>query len=213
MFPSQEIIKDTQIVLPEINSIGSPSVYNTMVLKYFIHMGYYTLYTQFCSDLGIFCKVDPLFMRRSKIRDFIESGKIDQGISELNDMDIGLIKDNKDIYTAVIIHKGYEMASLTKNNEEEIIKVIEYVRSNLNEVAAEYEEDIETFLEYLIFNCEEMGIDEKRIDTADRINRLILEAYNVEENDLEKIIEGIVLEENELSKTNKFTEFKKMILD
>ncbi|WUR05117.1 glucose-induced degradation protein 8 like protein [Vairimorpha necatrix] len=191
----------------EVESLGNLSKYNSLIFDYFMHMGYGNLCINYAKDLDMDFTFPPLFLLRSKIRDLIESGNIEKAIEELNELDISIYR-NKEVYVNITCHKAYELKFI-----KDEVEVIQFLREALGELALEYEKEVEDFLEYLIFNSTNVDIQEKRVELADNVNYFILENISAKENELEKIIKGIVLEENVLSKKNKFTDFKERILE
>lgn len=191
----------------EIDSLDSLSKYNKLILDYFIYMGYGDLCYDFSKDLNLEFKKHPLFMRRAKIRTLIEDGEIEKAIEELDNLDINIYRI-KEVFVNFTIHKVYEL----KHIKEEVDLII-YLRETLGELALDYEEKVAEILEYIIFNSKNIEIQDKRIELADCINFFILERFNLLDNELEKVIKGILSEENILSQKNKFVEFKERILE
>lgn len=217
----QKKIIDTE---NECESVGGPSIYNTMCLNYMSYMGYGDVCDHFSKETNSPIEPVPILERRSKIRKMIEEGQIDEVFSELNDINIELIDKDYYMYYILMQHKAYEKAYLIHANadidldtrQNLILEVLEYFKNELSQVVEEHPDllpQLEDFLEYLIFNISNIKIEDKRSELADTINRIILNKCNMGENQLEKIIDGILLEENNLSKTNKFKEFKDIILD
>ena len=169
---------------------------------------------EYAKDLNVIIEIEPLFVRRSQIRNCIEKGDVEGCVNEINNLDPNLINTNLDINFYLILYKGYENAYMMhKNNidDNKIIEIILYLKKHISNVSSRYFYELETFLEYLIFNSDDFKIESKRENLADKINILILKNYDIKENKLESIIKRIVTEENALAQKNKFTEFKNMI--
>ena len=187
---------------------------DNLIMDYFIHKGYLNLVEEYAKDLNVIIEIEPLFVRRSQIRNCIEKGDVEGCVNEINNLDPNLINTNLDINFYLILYKGYENAYMMhKNNidDNKIIEIILYLKKHISNVSSRYFYELETFLEYLIFNSDDFKIESKRENLADKINILILKNYDIKENKLESIIKRIVTEENALAQKNKFTEFKNMI--
>ncbi|KAF9764430.1 Glucose-induced degradation protein 8 like protein [Nosema granulosis] len=204
----------------EAESVGGPSIFNTMCLNYMSYMGYGDVCKQFSEEISSSGETIPILERRTKIRSLIEQGEIDSVITEINDIDIEIIDKNYYVYYILMQHKAYEKASLidfdSDSKYNQILDVLDYVKNELGQLVKDHEDlspHLEDFLEYLVFNSSNIKIIEKRSQLADTLNRLILKKCGIEQNELEQIVKGILSEEQSLSKTNKFTDFKDIILD
>ncbi|AFN82567.1 hypothetical protein EROM_020920 [Encephalitozoon romaleae SJ-2008] len=192
---------------------------NRLVLDYLVHEGLGDVATEFAKDVGIPFTVSSFLNHRTRIRNAIEEGNIDMAISRINDLNSEIIDSNIELYYFIMEQKACEQAQAIRNDSESIgeqkvfvllEEVLEFVRSELSSIVEENPSlglHFEDFLEFVVFNSRKEAVVERRRRLAGYVNRCILEKYEVTENELKRVLSGIVEGEKLLTEKYKFPTF------
>nr|AGE95580.1 hypothetical protein ECU02_1010 [Encephalitozoon cuniculi] len=192
---------------------------NGLVLDYLMHEGLGDVAAEFAKDVEIPFATSSFLDHRSRIRGAIEEGNIDMAISKINDLNSEIIDSNIELYYFLMEQKACEQAQATRGDSENmdgqkvfvlLEEVLEFVRSELSSIVEENPslgQHFEDLLEFVVFNSKKEAVVERRRRLAEYVNRCILEKYEVTENELKKILNGIVSGEKSLTEKYKFPTF------
>lgn len=208
-----------------ISKIGTePSDLNKLVLDYLAHEGLGNIAVEFAKNISIPFRASSFLEHRTYIRDAIENGNIDLAISRINDLNSEIIDSNIELYYFLMEHKACEQAQAIREENENmgesktfllLEEVLEFVRSELSTLVEEnpvLTAHLEDLLEFIVFNSKKEAVVERRRRLAEYINECILEKYDVVENELKKILNGIVAGEKLLTVKYKFPTFNESFM-
>ncbi|KAG5859544.1 hypothetical protein KMI_06g10690 [Encephalitozoon hellem] len=192
---------------------------NKLVLDYLVYEGLGNVAAEFANDVGMPFVMSSFLSHRTRIRSAIEEGNIDVAISRINDLNSEIIDGSIELYYFLMEQKACEQAQAIRNDgasmEEQKLfilleEVLEFVRSELSLIVEENPSlgpHFEDFLEFVVFNSRKEAVVERRRRLAEYVNRCILEKYEVTENELKKVLGGIVSGEKLLTEKYKFPTF------
>jgi glucose-induced degradation protein 8 len=200
--------------------MADPHGLNKLVLEYLVHEGLGNIAAEFARNTGISHQKSSFLAQRTAIRNAIEKGDVDLAITRINDLNAEIIDSNVELYYFLMQHKACEQVYavyLQKEGQDDsrlysiLEEVLEFIRSEISGLVEENPHltpHLEDLLEYIIFNSREVPIVERRRRLAEQINEAILEKYDVVENELKSILNGIIVGEKSLAAKYKFQTFK-----
>ncbi|ADM11094.1 uncharacterized protein Eint_020960 [Encephalitozoon intestinalis ATCC 50506] len=197
---------------------------NSLVLDYLVHEGLGDIAAEFARDVGLPFTASSFLSHRTRIRDAIEEGDIKKAISRINDLNTEIIDGNIELYYFLMEQKACEQAQAIRSEGESteeqkvfilLEEVLEFIRSELSPIVEENPAlgpHFEDLLEFVVFNSRKEAVVERRRRLAEYINRNILEKYEVTENELKKVLDGIVKGERLLTEKYKFPTFNESFI-
>lgn len=203
---------------------AEPSALNRLVLEYLAYEGLGNIAVEFARNINIPFQVSSFLEHRTNIRNAIEGGNIDLAISKINDLNSEIIDNNIELYYFLMEHKACEQAQMVREENESmeeartfvlLEEVLEFVRSELSTLVEEnpvLTRHFEDLLEFIVFNSKKEAVVERRRRLAEYINERILEKYDVVENELKRILNGIVVGEKSLTAKYKFPTFSESFM-
>lgn len=211
----------TEEWISKINT--EPSDLNKLVLDYLAYEGLGNIAVEFARNTSIPFIMCSFLEHRTQIRDAIESGNIDLAITRMNDLNSEIVDSNIEIYYFLMEHKACEQAQAIREENENVDsktfllleEVLEFVRSELSALVEEnpaLTTHLEDLLEFIVFNSRKEAVVERRRRLAEYINECILERYDVAENELKKVLNGIVGGEKLLTTKYKFPTFNESFM-
>lgn len=192
---------------------------NKLVLDYLVHEGLGHIAAEFARDVGMPFNTSSFLDHRTGIRRAIEEGNIDVAMSRINDLNSEIVDSSIELYYFLMQQKACEQAQAIREengamDEQKVFilleEVLEFVRSELSSLVEEnpsLESHFEDLLEFVVFNSKKEAVVERRRGLAEYVNKCILEKYEVAENDLKRVLHGIVSGERLLTEKHKFPTF------
>lgn len=178
---------------------------NRLVLDYLMHEGLGGVAAEFARNNNMTFQMSSFLMHRTGIREAIEEGNIDLAIGRINNLNAEIIDGNRELYYFLMEQKACEQ--MQRSDVEEVLEFVRSELSGLVEGSPGLDEHLENLLEFIVFGGGADAVAGRRRRLAEHVNECILEKYDVGENELKRIVMGIVDGERLLTATHRFPAF------